>query len=1278
LADGTKVLFTSTASNLVADDSNGVQDVFLKDLVTGEVALVSRSTSGMIGNGASTGVFLNAAGTELLFVSSASNLVVGDTNAASDIFSKNLVTGEVTLQSASAEGIIGDRASSLITASIDETKMLFASSSSNLVAGDTNGVTDIFVKNFATGAVTLVSGTAAGDVGNGSSSGGPFSRDATKVLFASTASNLVAGDTNNQQDIFVKDLVTGAVTLVSGAEAGVVGNGSSSVGRFSADGTKVLFTSIASNLVAGDTNNQQDIFVKDLVTGEVTLVSGTAAGVVGNSSSTGPALSADGTKVLFTSIASNLVAGDTNNQQDVFVKDLVTGEVTLVNRTPMGAAGNLSGSIQGLFSPDSTKVLFVSSASDLLPGLANNNQSNLFIADLTLPSQTEPLGLRAVELDFRFVAAPGAHAVSIDWSGDGVADQSEILSDGVSDGAFIKYFGEAANVLAKLGVTDGGGATTERLVHIQAAAPTDRISLVSANDTGFVGSTGSTFAAVSADGTKVLFTSSASNLAAGDINAAQDVFMKVLATGAVTLVSATSVGVPGNGSSGSSAAGFSADGTKVMFSSRASNLVAGDTNGAEDLFVRNLATGDVMLVSGNAAGAVGNGTNSVAVFSADGTKVLFQSTASNLVQGDTNGLRDLFVKDLVSGAIMAVNTSADGVIGSGGTNDGNTFSQATFSTDGAKVLFYSVSSNLIAGDTNGVTDVFVKDLATGAITLVTGTSDGRFGNDSSSGIIAAAMSVDGSKVVFSSRSSNLVAGDTNGATYIFVKDLATGALALVSGTAAGEAGNGDAGSPLFSADGTKVLFTSTASNLVAGDTNAAADIFVKDLQTGAVTLVSGTAAGVIGNSASTGPVFSADGTKVLFTSTASNLVAGDTNNQQDIFVKDLVTGEVALVSGTAAGVVGNSSSTGPVFSADGLNVVFTSTASNLVASDANNGAQDVFVYRMGSLLGSSLTGDGGIDALIGDSGNDTLSAGGGDDLVRAGFGDDRIIGGLGADKLEGGGGSDVLVYGSPQEGVDTITDFTPGEDKFEISASGFGGGLTASGVVMLVADAAPVATGIGGLFLYNTANGQLSWDADGVGVGAAVLLATLLGAPAISADDLSVAGSSSVVTLGASLAQTLDPQALADETSHVLRPMPEGPGFLERAQEGAFDRFSFGLAQIGIGPETIVRPMESSPAYNYGPMPAGELLTRAEMFDFTPAHSNQSSSGPGDLTDAATAADVSWMHQAAPEGGHIETVTSNLGGFDPDGFDFRSPDMIGEVQLAALDPAVALGADWIW
>ena len=400
-------------------------------------------------------------------------------------------------------------------------------------------------------------------------------------------------------------------------------------------------------------------------------------------------------------------------------------------------------------------------------------------------------------------------------------------------------------------------------------------------------------------------------------------------SGAIVRVSTDAAGVQGNHDSFRPV--FSPDGSKVAFYSEASNLVAGDTNNTGDVFVKNLATGAIIRVSTDAAGSQGDGYSMSPSFSADGSKITFGSTAGNLVPGDTNGVSDVFVKDLATGAITRV----------GGNSVVDPSYSPVLSADGSKVLFYSYVSTFVAGDSNNTTDVFIKDFTTGAITRVSNNTAGVAGNSAS---FEPVFSPDGSKVAFTSFASDLVASDSNGVTGdIFVKDLASGQITLVSTAANG--GNNFSSEPVFSPDGSKIAFFSAASNLVPGDSNGAGDAFVKDLVTGAITRVSTSAAGLQGNGSSFNPVFSPDGSKIAFFSDATNLVTGDSNGATDVFVKDLGTGAITRVSTNAGGAQGNGSSQSVAFSPDGNKVVFYSSASNLVAGD-NNGVADIFVKNL--------------------------------------------------------------------------------------------------------------------------------------------------------------------------------------------------------------------------------------------------------------------------------------------------------------------------------------------
>ena len=260
----------------------------------------------------------------MVFHSNSSNLVSGDTNNQADIFVKNLKTGSVTRVSTDSSGVQANSYSLSPVFSSDGTQVAFWSEASNLITGDTNGIGDVFVKNLRTGVMTRVSTDSSGAQGNNGSSRPVFSSDGTQVAFPSAASNLVEGDTNDATDIFVKNLSTGAVKRVSTNSSGAQVNGGSSSPVFSADGTQVTFASFASNLVVGDTNNQTDIFVKNLTTGAVTRVNTGSSGAQSNSVSGSPVISTDGTQVVFTSYATNLVEGDTNDNGDIFVKNIAS------------------------------------------------------------------------------------------------------------------------------------------------------------------------------------------------------------------------------------------------------------------------------------------------------------------------------------------------------------------------------------------------------------------------------------------------------------------------------------------------------------------------------------------------------------------------------------------------------------------------------------------------------------------------------------------------------------------------------------------------------------------------------------------------------------------------------------------------------------------------------------------------------------------------------------------------------------------------------------------
>jgi Tol biopolymer transport system component len=419
--------------------------------------------------------------------------------------------------------------------------------------------------------------------------------------------------------------------------------------------------------------------------------------------------------------------------------------------------------------------------------------------------------------------------------------------------------------------------------------------------------------------------------------------------------------------------------------------------------------------------------------------VAFNSDASNIVPGDTNNSFDIFVRDRLTNTTTRLSVDSAG-------NQGNSRSIGpSISADGRFVAFNSDASNIVPGDTNPYYDIFVRDRLTNTTTRVSVDSAGNQQRDGQS--FTPSISADGRFVAFISNASNLVPGDTNRYTDIFVRDTLTNTTTGVSLDSAGNPANGFSYNPSISADGRFVAFTSVASNIVPGDTNNSFDIFVRDRLTNTTTRVSVDSAGNQGNLQSGSPSISADGRFVAFTANASNLVPGDTNINRDIFVRDTLTNTTTLVSLDSAGNQGNSYSIFPSISADGRFVAFYSKSSNIVPEDTNN-TDDIFVVDTSSTPkvingtpgNDNLTGTSGNDIINGSEGDDVLTGlrasdlligGDGNDILYGGKGSDTLNGGLSNDNLVGGAGNDVFVLGAGL-GVDTISDFGNGQDTIQL------------------------------------------------------------------------------------------------------------------------------------------------------------------------------------------------------------------------------------------------------
>lgn len=377
-ANGRYVAFISLATNLVPGDTNGCSDVFVHDLVTRQVTRVSVSSAGLQGDGDSSQPTISADGRRVAFTSMSTNLVAGDTNGVHDIFVHDRQTAQTIRVSVDSFGNQGDLESRRPCISADGLSVSFRSEATQLVPGDQNSTKDVFVHHLGNGTTVRASVDSAGIEGNGASVQASLSADGSLVAFASVATNLVVGDTNGSQDVFVRDLLAGTTVRVSLDSAGLPVVGTSERPTLSADGTAVVFASDAAGLVPGDTNGVSDIFHKDLSTGAVTRVSVHSNGAEASAASyltpSRYSLSASGRKVVFESAANNLVPGDTNQANDIFVHDLDTAKTVRVSVSSSGAEGNGESGETGLalsISADGRVVVFSSRATNLVAGDTN-------------------------------------------------------------------------------------------------------------------------------------------------------------------------------------------------------------------------------------------------------------------------------------------------------------------------------------------------------------------------------------------------------------------------------------------------------------------------------------------------------------------------------------------------------------------------------------------------------------------------------------------------------------------------------------------------------------------------------------------------------------------------------------------------------------------------------------------------------------------------------------------------------------------------------------------
>lgn len=591
-----------------------------------------------------------------------------------------------------------------------------------------------------------------------------------------------------------------------------------------------------------------------------------------------------------------------------------------------------------------------------------------------------------------------------------------VVGDGTAD-PFLDYYGADYSALAAevpgdlqvwgLGGADfiATGAGRDVLVGNDALSPLTHVSR--AGTTGSPTASGS--ATVSADGRFVAFQGGWTGFGSENNNAI-DVFVKDMVTGVVTNEHKSIS--DGFGGSGAGRPVISADGLSLAFVS-SSQLLSPTSTPSNTVYVASTTSGAIEAVSTNLLGQFGDVGGDYPDLSADGRYVVFESRSTNLAPGGNVTFEDIYLKDRGTGALTRISTSLTG-------GDGNGESRyAKISADGRYVVFQSAASNLTSGDDNGRIDIFLWDRNTGSLLNIT---KGATGNNDSLRPDVGFDSGYGGVVVFDTGAA-LVAADTNNATDVYAYDIGSGTFSLVSAAANGTVSSIGAQEGAVSGDGRFVVFRSGSTNLVAGDTNGYADIFVKDLFTGAIALVSRLPGAQGNQSASASPEISIGGDWIVFSTSASNLTGTDGNGGfPDVFrvsnplLKDTLQGGAGndtyviarndvIIEQANGGTDLVQSSISYVLGANVENLTLTGSA---VLNGTGNGINNLIA---GNVAANRLTGHGGNDTLNGVAGNDTLDGGVGNDRLIGGDGTDSILGGDGNDTLDGSAGNDTMAGG---------------------------------------------------------------------------------------------------------------------------------------------------------------------------------------------------------------------------------------------------------------------------
>jgi Tol biopolymer transport system component len=754
--DGRFVAFQSQSDGLYDGDDDRVYNVYVKDRVTGAVILASRASGaqGEPAHGFSYTPSISDDGTRVAFTTEAA-LDPADTNGVRDVYVRELTADATYLVSRGSNlGAVGDGPSSQPVLSETGAYVAFESEAKNLEPTANFSATRIYRRHIGTGnATVLVSRRPNADGAAVSGIAPSISDDGNRIAFTSNPSeSVVPADNNNFADIYVRDMAAGTTVLASRADgAGTVGNGNSREPSIAGNGSAVAFESTANQFDnANDPDTSADIYRRSLTTNTTALVSITAAGQKGMGSSRA-SMDDTGYVVGFVSSATALDPADPNSGPDAYVKHVVTNEMQLASRAD-GANGKVANSAAAVaVSGDGTKIGLGMNSGSIAPGL-DPRHGVVVLRELTGDRHTDPVSRPAGSEPF---VSAGGFATGGALSADGrfAAFESEApalgLPDGVDAAVFVRdrVTGEATLASRadgpagaplpvesdlpaisadgrRVAFTVGNGPERGVWVRDLAAGRTFLASRADGPE-GEPANAESRYPVLDADGSRVAFASSATNLGDGDADSLQDVHVRDLDSGRTILASRGASGAKGDGDSGLS--DISADGTRIAFVSQAANLGDGDADTQTDVHLRDLSAETTTLVDATPDGTKSNASAFRLSMDASGTRVAFESRASNLPGG--NGTHSqIYVRDLAAGTLVLA-SRADGPDGAVGADHSLI---PVISPDGGSVAFASLAPNLSPGTPDGVAEAYIRDLSAGRTELVSRESgaDGALAADS--------------------------------------------------------------------------------------------------------------------------------------------------------------------------------------------------------------------------------------------------------------------------------------------------------------------------------------------------------------------------------------------------------------------------------------------------------------------------------------------------------------------------------------------------------------------